>query len=220
MSKITSVDFLNKRVIGEIPINDNSDINDNINTKNEPLKCGESECKTEAPDNKKILDLQIIRNFPQDYFSFKNCMDFDEDLYTDEDFDLSYSHNKYGKYYLTKGIETDKDGQLVLGGITYPTEFSTREEFIEIQEKSKYISTCLKDASSLGYILNASDVIILIYCMLTPVLGLVMNKTNHNIETLYGMVGAQTQILHMAGLIPTDPQKEKNPEKDDGNGKE
>lgn len=220
MSKIISIDFLNKRVIGEIPINDNSDINDNINTKNEPLKCGESECKTESPDNKKFLDLQIIRNFPQDYFSFKNCMDFDEDLYTDEDFDLSYSHNKYGKYYLTKGIETDKDGQLVLGGITYPTEFSTREEFIEIQEKSKYISTCLKDASSLGYILNASDVIILIYCMLTPVLGLVMNKTNHNIETLYGMVGAQTQILHMAGLIPTDPQKEKNPEKDDGNGRE
>ena len=124
------------------------------------------------------------------------------------------------KYYLTKGIEIDKDGQLVLGGITYPTEFSTREEFIEIQEKSKYISTCLKDASSLGYILNASDVIILIYCMLTPVLGLVMNKTNHNIETLYGMVGAQTQILHMAGLIPTDPQKETNPEKYDGNGKE
>ena len=220
MSKIISVDFLNKRVSGEIPINDNRDINDNINTKNEPLKCGESECNTEAPDNKKFLDLQIIRNFPQDYFSFKNCMDFDEDLYADEDFDLSYSHNKYGKYYLTKGIEIDKDGQLVLGGITYPTEFSTREEFIEIQEKSKYISTCLKDASSLGYILNASDVIILIYCMLTPVLGLVMNKTNHNIETLYGMVGAQTQILHMAGLIPTDPQKEKNPEKDDGNGRE
>ena len=99
MSKIISVDFLNKRVIGEIPINDNSDINDNINTKNEPLKCGESECKTEAPDNKKFLDLQIIRNFPQDYFSFKNCMDFDEDLYTDEDFDLSYSQILSNKGY-------------------------------------------------------------------------------------------------------------------------
>lgn len=212
MSKLISVDFLNKRVIGEIPITDNIDI------KNEPLKCEGPECKTRDTDSKNFLDTQIIRNFPEDYFSLKNYMDLDEDL--DDDFDLSYSHNKYGKYYLTRGIEADKDGRLVLGGITYPTEFSTREEFIEIQEKSKYISTCLKDASSLGYILNASDVIILIYCMLTPVLGLVMNKTNHNIETLYGMVGAQTQILHMAGLIPTDPQKETNPEKDDGNGKE
>ena len=99
MSKIISVDFLNKRVIGEIPITDNIDVT------NEPLKCEEPECKTRDTDSKNFLDTQIIRNFPEDYFSLKNYMDLDEDL--DDDFDLSYSHNKYGKFYLTRGSETD-----------------------------------------------------------------------------------------------------------------
>ena len=58
MSKLISVDFLNKRVIGEIPITDNIDI------KNEPLKCEGPECKTRDTDSKNFLDTQIIRNFP------------------------------------------------------------------------------------------------------------------------------------------------------------
>lgn len=156
------------------------------------------------PSSGKGNTVAITRNFPMDYFKFKGIMglEYGEDI----DVDLSYTHDKFGKFYLTKGVNLDKEGQLFLGGISYPTECKTPQEFVELQERSIYISSCLKDASSLGYVLNAQDVQILIYCVLTPTIQFFMNKTDGKLDMLSAMVQAQAQVLYMAGLLSPDPR--------------
>jgi len=156
------------------------------------------------PISDKGNTVAITRNFPMDYFKFKGIMglEYSEDI----DVDLSYTHDKFGKFYLTKGVNLDKEGQLFLGGILYPTECKTSQEFVELQERSIYISSCLKDASSLGYVLNAQDVQILIYCVLTPTIQFFMNKTDGKLDMLLAMVQAQAQVLYMAGLLSPDPR--------------
>lgn len=156
------------------------------------------------PSSEKGNTVAITRNFPMDYFKFKGIMglEYGEDI----DVDLSYTHDKFGKFYLTKGVNLDKEGQLFLGGILYPTECKTPQEFVELQERSIYISSCLNDASSLGYVLNAQDVQILIYCVLTPTIQFFMNKTDGKLDMLSAMVQAQAQVLYMAGLLSPDPR--------------
>lgn len=204
MPKIIETDFSNKKVIKK------TEINNDVNAPEEPLNDKEHGTFNSS---KKVFGIEITRNFPEDYFRRD-----EEDGYCD--CELTYSNDNYGKYDLTKGIEVDKDGNLILGGITYPTEFKNDAEFIEMQERSQYIVGCLKDASTLGYVLNAYDVIILNYCIFTPILGLYTHDIKHNFDTLFNIVRAQAHLLQMAGLIPGEPIKDQMPEKEDENSKE
>ena len=203
MPKIIETDFSNKRVTKK------TEINNDVNTTEEPLNDKEHGTFSFS---KKVSGIEITRNFPEDYFR-------SDDEYGYWDCELTYSNDKYGKYDLTKGIENDKDGNLILGGIIYPIEFKNNTEFIEMQERSQYIVECLKDASTLGYVLNAYDVIILNYCIFIPILGFYTHDIKHNFDTLFNIIRAQTQLLQMIGLIPGEPTKDQMPEKEDENGK-